>query len=492
MSMTKELDRFIAEKRSSVDAQFRGTYHLGPEVGWMNDPNGFVFFRGRYHIFWQYNPYYPESHPICWGHAVSDDLVVWEYLPVAIAPDRDYDADGCWSGSAIVVDDRLWLIYTGNTESNGKRRQTQNLACSDDGIHFCKYGHNPVISENELPSGASIEDFRDPFVWEHEGKYYLLIGTVDPGCSKVLTYRSDDLMKWSYLGVLDRRANAGRCWECPCTAEADGRDIFICSPENHPPEGLDFWNFSSNICTVGTIDYSSGRMETGKYRETDKGLDFYAAQLTRGKDGVLLMSAWMNMWARSYVPAMLGHGWTGSLILPREVTLRGDRLIQSPVKAIEKYYADTVEVQDVLTGSRSYSGICGTALHLAVTAELCAASVFSVSVFSDGTYGIDLVYARASGTLTLDRSRSEYPISADERELSRGMLRKAQYVPEGDVLRLNIFLDRSSIEVFVGDGELTMTALSFNRAGADGIVFSCEGSAEVRVRKDDIVIPEKA
>jgi len=118
-------------------------YHLEPRKGWMNDPNGLVFFRGRYHAFFQHNPHAPAWDTMHWGHAVSDDLLHWEELPIALAPDQWYEDDGgCWSGSAVVLDDRLYLFYTGVSAELG---QAQCVAWSDDGLRFHKYANNPVI-----------------------------------------------------------------------------------------------------------------------------------------------------------------------------------------------------------------------------------------------------------------------------------------------------------------------------------------------------------
>lgn len=112
----EKANRFIAENKHLVNTQYKPEEHFSAEIGWINDPNGFVYFRGEYHLFYQFYPYDSVWGPMHWGHAKSKDLVTWEHLPVALAPDQDYDRNGCFSGSAIVKDDRLWLMYTGHIE----------------------------------------------------------------------------------------------------------------------------------------------------------------------------------------------------------------------------------------------------------------------------------------------------------------------------------------------------------------------------------------
>ena len=137
-------------------------FHITGEAGWINDPNGLIFFNGRYHAFYQHNPFDTKWGPMHWGHVVSDDLTNWEYLPIALFPGDDCDKNGCFSGSAIVYNNKLWLMYTGFIENEGGEsiRQVQCLAESDDGITFKKHGI--VIGKSDLPEGYAPCDFRDP------------------------------------------------------------------------------------------------------------------------------------------------------------------------------------------------------------------------------------------------------------------------------------------------------------------------------------------
>lgn len=155
----RKANQYIDENREKVDQQYRGAFHLLPPIGWMNDPNGFVYFRGEYHLFYQFYPYDSVWGPMHWGHAKSKDLLHWEELPVALAPSESYDKDGCFSGSAIVKDDKLYLLYTGHVDDEQKREETQCLAVSTDGITFEKLPTNPVIHAQHIEGSQILQIF---------------------------------------------------------------------------------------------------------------------------------------------------------------------------------------------------------------------------------------------------------------------------------------------------------------------------------------------
>ena len=200
----------------------RPRLHFTAPVGWLNDPNGFSWYRGQYHLFYQYYPYGTHWGPVHWGHAVSSDLLQWTYLPAALAPGEEYDRDGCFSGSALEMKDGTHLLmYTGYVydESDSKHRgiQTQNIALGD-GREYEKYSGNPVILNADIPDGGDPYDFRDPKVWrEQDGTLYAVIasGREDLG-ARILVFQSQNGLKWSFSHVLtENRLRFGKMWECP-------------------------------------------------------------------------------------------------------------------------------------------------------------------------------------------------------------------------------------------------------------------------------------
>ena len=215
--------RYEADAGNRIAEDARPRVHLTPYAGWMNDPNGFCYFQGEYHLFYQYYPYKSRWNDMHWGHAVSKDLLHWEYRPAALAPDRFYDQDGAFSGSAMELPDgRLLLMYTGvrmedRREPPYKEVQTQCIAVGD-GTDFEKYEKNPVLDENALPAGGSRRDFRDPKIIRlKDGRYAAIVANRPAdGSGQLLIYTSTDGFSWKYETILaENRNRFGKMWECP-------------------------------------------------------------------------------------------------------------------------------------------------------------------------------------------------------------------------------------------------------------------------------------
>ena len=166
------------------------------------------------------------------GHAKSRDLLHWEELPVVLAPSETYDQNGCFSGSALVVDDRLVLIYTGHVEAGEERIETQCIATSKDGIVFDKYVGNPVISQEQIQRIADIADFRDPKMFKYGNIYYTVVAskTADSR-GQILLFESTDGFNWQFKSVLlEGNQEEGIMWERPDLFELDGKWVLMISP----------------------------------------------------------------------------------------------------------------------------------------------------------------------------------------------------------------------------------------------------------------------
>ena len=290
----------------------RFQYHLEPPVGWMNDPNGLIFYKGRYHAFYQHYPHAPRWGQMHWGHGVSEDLIHWEHMPVALYPDRDYENDGgCFSGSAVEKDGRLYLFYTSVSHELG---QTQSLAWSDDGVHFEKYEGNPVIRENPL----GTRDFRDPKVSFIDGTYYMVIGSGDRDGGKVLLYRSGDLLNWEYVGILFEGKEYTPAVECPDFFKLGDKYVLMFSKMNEP-EGA---------CHFAVGDFRDGKLVDVNVSRPELGTDFYAPQSFGAGDRRIMMG-WMYHWGKV---APEGCPFAGALSIPRELTLRDGKVCNFPVE----------------------------------------------------------------------------------------------------------------------------------------------------------------
>ena len=185
----------------------RPEFHLSPKVGWMNDPNGFSYYKDKFHLFYQYYPYDSQWGPMHWGHSVSDDMIHWKNMPSVLAPDQEYDKRGCFSGSATEKDGKHVLIYTGVSNvqmENGSIQDRQNQCIAyGDGEIYVKSPQNPVITGDMLPADCSKIDFRDPKVWKKGKNYYLIVGNKNSEQKgQVVLFSSKNLEKWKFETVL--------------------------------------------------------------------------------------------------------------------------------------------------------------------------------------------------------------------------------------------------------------------------------------------------
>lgn len=300
-------------------------YHFEPKKGWINDPNGLVYFKGKYHAFFQHYPYAPKWGQMHWGHAISDDLVHWEELPIALYPDQSYEnSDGCFSGSAIVKDDMLFLFYTSVSHEHG---QTQSLAISKDGLTFAKYEGNPIIQQ--YPADGS-EEFRDPKVTKMDDTYYMVCGSGKDGCGKVLLYRSYDLFNWEYTGVLFEGEQYGTVLECPDFSKFGDKYVLMFSQMGKKTY--------STMFVYGDFDGKS--FSPISFHTPEAGPHFYAPQTFLDDKGRRIVIGWLYSWDKK---AEEGVDFAGALSIPREITMRHGKICTYPV----------AEAQGLLSGMES-------------------------------------------------------------------------------------------------------------------------------------------
>ena len=263
MSQTlRDARRYEEITERKIEAEEKPGFHLAARVGWMNDPNGFSFYQGKYHLFYQYHPFNSHWGPMHWGHAVSDDLLHWEYLPAALAPDTVYDEAGCFSGSAVeLADGRQLLMYTGVhkevQEDGGVREVQAQCIAIGDGRDYEKYQGNPVLDEKDLPDGGSKYDFRDPKMWKApDGTFRCVVGNCAPERDgQILLYSSKDGLDWKYEKILAaNHGRFGKAWECPDFFELDGKQVLLTSPMDMLPQGLEYHNGNGTLCLIGTYD----------------------------------------------------------------------------------------------------------------------------------------------------------------------------------------------------------------------------------------------
>lgn len=326
----------------------RPQLHFTAPYHWINDPNGLIYYQGYYHVFYQHFPYACHWGTMHWGHAITKDFITYQHLPIALYPSKDYDRNGCFSGSAIEVDGKMYLYYTAiryakeNPEyihvqyGDDDLRASQALLIGEDGIHFDNDKNKqqiiPVIKE------AFIGDYRhtrDPKVWKKkDGKYAMVIGSKVASqkdyCGKALFFESEDAKHFTYKNSYGDDS-IGNMWECPDIFQVDNQYIMIFSPENtdNPPKPvsnarytpIDFDEDTLTIYSHGDVPY------------LDYGLDFYAPQTFLSKDNERLLLGWLRM--REPID---NEEWIGMYTMPRILKYKHGHLYQYLLPAIDTLF----------------------------------------------------------------------------------------------------------------------------------------------------------
>ena len=429
----------------------RPEFHLMPQHNWMNDPNGPIWWKGQYHLFYQLNPHAAVWGDMHWGHAVSPDMIHWKHEAIALAPTpRGADSEGCFSGSAVVYEGKPTFIYTGVQnapadqvtirDGNDKLRETQMLAVAeDDKLLRWKKDLKPVIATP--PAGMMVTGFRDPCPWREGDTWYLGIGSGERevgGC--VLLYRSKDLRHWEYLHKLAQGkpngkvaanpCDSGEMWECPDFFAVDGHHVLLYSTENKV-----FW-------TTGEYDTKKHLYFPLKSGVLDHDAAYYAPKSFVAPDERRILWGWLReMRPEAQFSAA---GWSGAMSLPRVLGVNHDGYLEmKPAAECEKLRGEAASAH--VTASEPLR-IKLDVLRREVRIPLgTSASKFNVKLMTDEAKAWELAVDVAGGKATCGEVSVPIP----------------QTPWTDDSIR--IFLDASVIETFVV-GREALTSRVYNVA----------------------------
>ena len=431
--------------------------HLRAPGNWINDPNGFLFYRGQYHLFYQHYPHAPHWGTMHWGHAVSPDLVHWEHLGVALCPSTDYDRDGVFSGSALEIDGRMQLYYTAiracsptpeNAQllSEGRYVACQATVSSPDGLHFDNLaGKRPIIPVLTDPRTGHPRNTRDPKVWREGHSYYMVLGSTRAEQEgRLLFYRSADGLSWSYANQYTSPA-LGTTLECPDLMPLGDGYLLLGSPMGVTADGLQY----PDQAMYARADFDPATCAFS-LREPpaflDWGLDLYAPQSTLDREGRRVWVGWMRMPKPVSSSADGRKPWNGMMSLPRLVQLR-DGQVCFPVHP---------NVTACFT--RPAGGLSPLAEHRPVR---MTGTLRNGQSWNLGGYRI--------------RMRDGY-LEADRSAVFDGLtgFRLMAHTPRlsGNQCRLDVFVDENLIEVFVDDGRYVISHVVY------GLDQTLEGSFE--------------
>lgn len=484
----KKAREYELAHEGDVSAEERPLFHLSPRVSWLNDPNGFSWYNGKYHLFYQYHPYSSIWGPMHWGHAVSDDLLCWEYLPAIMAPDTPCDSFGVFSGTAEVLPDgRQLLMYTGVRKEpipGSKKMKEYQVQCiaTGDGLTYEKYKGNPVLTADDLPAGSSVSDFRDPKIWRKaDGSYAAIVSSRDAaGSAQLLLYTSPDGFRWSFAKVFfANNLRFGNMWECPDFAECDGKWLLFASPMEMLAQGTEYPNGRSCICLIGSYDPNTDTFTEERAQIVDSGIDFYASQTMKTPDGRTIMVGWMANWdvCEFRQPK---EKWYGMMTMPRELSVRDGRLYQQPVRELEQLRRNRVAFENVtVDGDLRLDGVRGRCADLVLTIRPGADTrAFTIRFAEDERFHTSLTWCPREGIVKLDRRFSGS---------RQGTIHQREcVVGQREELKLRLVLDRFSAEAFLGEGERVMTATFFTELSADGISFTADGACRLDLEKYEL------
>lgn len=440
----------LAEQSAPPPDPWRPGFHLSPPAGFLNDPNGLCYFRGEYHVFYQYAPFDPEGRGVrFWGHYKSRDLLAWERRPVMLCPDEPFDLHGVYSGSALCGEDGLYLYYTGNVKHEegdyvltGRESNTV-LAYSPDGAHLA--WKRLLMRNEDYPAGLTLH-VRDPKVWEQDGRYYMVQGArTRENRGEVLVFASPDRVRWTHVNTLRAEEPLGYMWECPDLFEIDGRQVLLTCPQGAERRGPGF----ENQYACGYFPLSGDFRDNcalGKFVPLDYGFDFYAPQtFTDGKRRLLI--GWMGMPDADYRNPTAARGWQHCLTVPRELRWEDGRLRMRPMRELEALRGEGRE--------EAFSG--------SLDMELPSMSDLLISCAGDLKLNLSGAELKAEdGTLTLTLREGGYG-------------RTSRTVPVENLRSLRILADTSALELFVNDGEAVLSVRWYPEGSGRALALEGEG-----------------
>lgn len=443
----QDLDNFYSNNDSNI---WRNKNHIEMPFGLVNDPNGLSYFNGKYHIFYQWNPFGCEHKTKHWALVKTTDFVNFTKPEIILKPEDWFDKNGCYSGGAYVKDDILKLFYTGNVKNEKDERESYQCIVdyNKDGS-FEKRG--PIIPKQ--PDGYTAH-FRDPMIFVNEGIYYMVLGVQRENLTgAALIYKSDDIEKWELVGELETDMKEfGYMWECPNIIKVnDDKYAFLFSPQGLEAEEFKNQNIYQSGYVIGNLEFKVPQLKNhSEFKEIDMGFDFYAPQVFTHNDKNIMIG-WVGMPDKdSEYPSGENGGWMFPLTLPRVLEYKDNVLYQKPLKEVENLREkQIVSVKDLDINEYSLDL---DSRNIEIDLEL----LLEESTFIDFKFifrdeYINLTYNKENGVCVIDRNNMK---------LGGKGIRKFKLNVD-KTLKLHMFIDNSVMEIYYQEGLETTTLMYF-------------------------------
>ena len=432
-----------AEKNTKINNDpYKLGFHLMPPTGWLNDPNGLCQFKGVYHVFFQYSPFDAKGADKYWGHYISKDMISWEYKGPVMGPDTPYDKNGVYSGSAFIENNKMYMYYTGNVKELGNhdyitsgRGANVLLITSEDGENFSQ--KELLMTNKDYPSNYTCH-IRDPKVWKEDGIYYMVLGgrenidgTEFNDIGKVLIYSSTDLRNWKLENEISSDERFGYMWECPDMIDLNGNKFLSISPQGLKSEEFKYQNVYQSGYYPLKGDFRKEYF-LGNFVEWDMGFDFYAPQSFVDENGRVILVGWMGLPDIDYTNKTLEYGWQHNLTIPRELSIKDGVVLQNPVEELKKLRKSEREVK--------------------LNKEIGLDGLYELELDNIGdklkivvSKGLEISYDEEISVLKMEFKN----------EIGAG--RKIRKAKIENLDKIRMLVDKSSIEMFVNDGEMVFT-----------------------------------
>lgn len=451
-------------------SKWRQHYHIQPESGLLNDPNGFSYFNGQWHLFYQAYPMGPVHGVKSWYHVTSDNLIDWHSEGLALLPDMAYDSHGVYSGSGIVVDDELVLAYTGNVrDQNWQRKSYQMLAKMNPQGEITK-ADKPFIP---APPKGYTHEFRDPQVFKYQNQYWLLIGAqTDQSEGKVLAYAGDSLENLTFKGELNfTNESMGFMVECPNLVFIEETPVLLFCPQGLNKDIMDYQTIYPNTYIVAE-EFDTEKLaltQPTPLKNLDEGFDIYATQAFNAPDGRALAVSWIGMPEIAYPSDQ--EGWAHCLSIVKELKLKNGHLYQTPVKEQAELRQEHTMIAGELT-SQPTTLLAKTNNCYELILEFPADSQGKLHLFADQSLNHSMVidFDTKNGMIKVDRTNAGSPF-AEEYGTTRSVS-----VEKDQPLTLQLLVDQSVCELFINGGQQVVTARVFPGEGEESLLIEGAGS----------------
>lgn len=437
-SLHRDLKKLVEkeEKNRNEEQKWRLNFHIMPPTGWLNDPNGLCFLKGEYHFFFQYSPFNSKGGLKFWGHCKSKDMLCWQYEETALFPDQPYDCHGVYSGSSYVENDMMYIYYTGNVKhqgdydyiTNGRGSNTIYAECKD-GIHI--ENKQCLLQNKDYPNEMTCH-VRDPKVWKEKDNYYMVLGArTQEDIGEVLVYDSKDKKNWTLKNIIKSKEKFGYMWECPDLFLLGDTTILSVSPQGVEAEEKKYLNIYQSGYYILKGDFK-GEYALNEFQEWDKGFDFYAPQTFEDNQGRRILVGWMGMpdCDEFYKNPTVQYGWQHAFTMPRVLSMKNGKVFQNPLEEMKQLRKEEIHFKEEIS--------CQSCFELVIE---------NIEKDCKIEIGKEVV-------LEYNKEKKEFKLEFI------GMIgagRTKRYALLEKCKKIHIFADYSSLEIFLNDGEQTLT-----------------------------------